>query len=95
MTLKKSVRNAVDIGMTLLYLSTLLVGLYLAVIAPAERALRERARLRFCDQMRAIQLRYSRLSFSALRDLSADEIDQRYGLSQCYRRVRPAPSNQR
>lgn len=74
--------------MILIY-SALAFGMFFwAAILPARAAMRQRATMRFDDQMRAIEVKYSRLAYPVLNRLSSEEIEMRYGLERTYRSIK-------
>ncbi len=75
--------------MVLIYsLTALLLFVWTAAI-PAKRALEQRAQSKFDDQMRAIEIKYTRMAYPTIESLSVRELDQLYGLHRAYRQIKP------
>ena len=71
-----------------LYSITALVMFIWSAVLPALRAQEQRSSLKLHEELRSIQLKYSRKAYGELAGLSASEIEARYGLKRAYRSIR-------
>gem|GEM_PF-5118685 len=59
-----------------------------SAVLPVMRAQEQRSSLKLRDELRSIQLKYSRKAYPQLAELSSSEIEARYGLKRTYNSIR-------